>query len=122
MFFIPSQKRSPEFVSVAIGLESQFYTWTAQGNTYPGDKREQLEGMVANTALDCRWINEAKNRVLYVVDDRHVEIHLVHAGVYVMVRAHFPKSPRSPYTKEDCLTLARHFADVVVQKIDNHPK
>ena len=122
MFFIPSQKRSPEFVSVAIGLEPQFYAWTAEGKTYSGDKREQLEGMVTNTAIDCRWIDDAKSRVLYVADDSHVEIHLVCAGVYAMVRAHFAKSPRSPYTKEDCLTLARHFADVVIQKIDSRQK
>lgn len=122
MFFIDSLKRSPEFVSVSIGLEHQFYTWTAQGKTYSGDKREQLEGMATNSAIDCHWIDDAKNSILYVVDDRHVEIHLVRAGVYAMVRAHFGKSRHSPYTKADCHNLVRHFAEVVAQKIDGHLK
>lgn len=121
-FSIPSLKRQPQFVSVSIGLEPQFYTWSAEGKTYPGDKREQLEGMATNAAIDCRWIDDSKTSVLHVVDESNVGIHFVRARVYGYVTATFPRSPRSPYSKADCLALVRHFADVVAQKIDNRLK
>lgn len=63
-------------------------------------------------------MDDAKTSVLYVVNDSHVEIHFVRAGVYAYVSASFPKSPRTPYTQAHCEALARHFAQVVAGKID----
>ncbi|MDZ7616106.1 MAG: hypothetical protein U1E05_03830, partial [Patescibacteria group bacterium] len=112
-------KGDPQFVSVSVGLEPQFYTWTtAAGKTYQGDRRTSLEGMATNKAINCRWMDDNKTSVLYVVNDSHVEINFVRAGVYANVRATFPKSPRTPYTQADCEALARHFARVVAGKID----
>ncbi len=117
-FWVPSKKRQPEFVSVSIGLQPQFHTWTAEGKTYQGDQREAIEGRATNAAINCRWMDDAKTSVLHLVDDSHVEIHFVRAGVCASVSASFPKSPRTPYTQADCETLARHFARVVAAKID----
>jgi hypothetical protein len=117
-FVVTAKKRQPEFVSVSIGLQPQFYTWTAEGKTYQGDQREGLEGRATNKAINCRWMDDAKTSVLHLVDDSHVEIHFVRGGVYASVSASFPKSPRTPYTQSDCETLARHFARVVGGKID----
>jgi len=103
----------------SVSLQPQFYTWTtAAGKTYQGDRRTSLEGRATNTAINCRWMDDAKTSVLYVVNDSHVEIHFVRAGVYAYVSASFPKSPRTPYTQADCEALARHFARVVAGKID----
>jgi hypothetical protein len=118
MFVVPSKKRQPEFVSVSIGLQPQFYTWTAEGKTYPGDQREGLEGRATNKAINCRWMDDAKTSVLHVVNESHVEIHFVRGGVYASVSASFAKSPRTPYTQAHCEALARHFAQVVAGKID----
>ena len=118
-FYIPSKKRRPEFVSVSIGLQPQFITWTAEGKTHQGDQRElQLTGMATNKAINCRWMDDAKTSVLYVANDSHVEIHFVRGGVYASVSASFPRSPRTPYTQADCEALARHFAQVVAARID----
>jgi hypothetical protein len=120
--YIPAKSRAPEFVGLAVFLEPRFSTWTHEGKTLQLDARDRLQAVLENTKDDCRWLDEAKNGIVWIRDDNIVQIDFVHGGVYAMIQAALSSRAKTVYSTDDCLALVKHFTQVVTQKIDGQQK